>query len=95
MNLEIIYSKSSLSFLAKNTSNITRDESDQLIIKAVKKIYKISIESIDLKALKGEKGVYRIRKGDIRIIFRLDKDGNISVASVNNIDFRDSIYRKS
>lgn len=93
MNIEIIYSKSALSFLDKNISAITRDESDQLIIKAVKKIYKLSIESVDLKTLKGESGVYRIRKGNIRIVFSLDKDGNIVVVSVNNIDFRGNIYK--
>ena len=62
MNLEIAYSKSALSFIDKNQDTLTRDESDTLIIKAVKKIYKLSIESVDLKALKGEKSVYRIRK---------------------------------
>ncbi len=93
MNLEIAYSKSALSFIDKNQDTLTRDESDTLIIKAVKKIYKLSIESVDLKALKGEKSVYRIRKGSIRIIFGLNKNGNISVASVNNIDFRGGVYK--
>ena len=93
MNLEIAYSKSALSFIDKNQDTLTRDESDTLIIKAVKKIYKLAIESVDLKALKGEKSVYRIRKGSIRIIFGLNKNGNISVASVNNIDFRGGVYK--
>ena len=94
MTIEIGYSKSALAFFDKNGSKLTREYSDELIIKAIKKIYKISIESIDLKALKGEIGVYRIRKGDIRIVFRLDKNGNIVVASVNEIDFRGSVYKK-
>lgn len=48
MNIEIGYSKSALSFLDKNQSKLSRNDSDALIIKVVKKIYKISIESVDV-----------------------------------------------
>ena len=65
----------------------------KIILKAIKKIYKLSIESIDIKAMKGEKGTYRIRKGTLRIIFRIDANGTLIVASVNEIDFRGSVYK--
>lgn len=52
-----------------------------------------SVESIDLKKLRGVDNVYRIRKGDIRIIFTLDDDHNIIVITVENIDFRGSAYQ--
>lgn len=92
MNIEIIYSKSALTFLSKNSNKLSIEDSDLLIVKAIKKIYKIGVVSIDLKMLKGENGLYRIRKGDMRIIFFIDKDGNAVVASVSEIDFRGSIY---
>jgi len=94
MTIELIYSKASLKFLDNNPSILNRDDCDLLLIKAVKKIYKISIESIDIKRLKGMDSVFRIRKGDIRIIFTLDKDGNVVIASINEIDFRGSVYKK-
>ena len=34
-----------------------------------------SFESLNLKKLKGHKDIFRVRKGDIRIIFRLKKEG--------------------
>jgi len=33
-----------------------------------------SWETLDIKKLKGYKDIYRVRKGDIRIIFRLKKE---------------------
>jgi len=92
MRVEIVYSKASLSFFEKNKQILSQDESDVLLIKGIKKLYKLSIESIDIKAMKGEKGSYRIRKGNVRIAFRVDENGTIIVASVNAIDFRGNIY---
>jgi mRNA-degrading endonuclease RelE of RelBE toxin-antitoxin system len=92
VKVEIVYSKASLSFFEKNKQTLSQDESDVLLIKGIKKLYKLSIESIDIKAMKGEKGSYRIRKGNVRIVFRVDENGTIIVVSVNAIDFRGSIY---
>ena len=93
MTVEIVYSKAALSFLGKNQQALSRDESDMLLIKGIKKLYKISIESIDIKAMKGEKGLYRIRKGNVRIVFRVNENGTVIVVSVNAIDFRGNIYK--
>lgn len=93
MTLEIVYSKASLCFFEKNKQTLSQDESDALLIKAIKKLYKLSIESIDIKAMKGEKGLYRIRKGTVRIVFRVNENGTVIVVSVNAIDFRGNIYK--
>ncbi len=93
MKIEIEYLKKSLNFFEKNAQKLSRDACDALIIKAAKKIYKLSVESIDLKKLRGVDNAYRIRKGDIRIIFTLDDDHNIVVITVENIDFRGSAYQ--
>ena len=55
MTIDIVHSKASLSFFDKNEHLLSRDECDVLLLKAIKKIYKLSIESIDIKAMKGEK----------------------------------------
>jgi mRNA-degrading endonuclease RelE of RelBE toxin-antitoxin system len=94
MTIDIVHSKASLSFFDKNEHLLPRDECDVLLLKAIKKIYKLSIESIDIKAMKGEKNTYRIRKGTFRIIFKIDANGTLIVASVNDIDFRGNVYNK-
>jgi mRNA-degrading endonuclease RelE of RelBE toxin-antitoxin system len=93
MNLEIGYSKKANKFLEKNSKTITEKEVDTLIISAIKKIFKIEKSNIDLKKLKGKlRGCFRIKKGDIRIIFSLKKD-KILKALINDIDFRGNIYK--
>lgn len=78
--------------MEKNQNKISEEEIDNLIILATKKIFKIEDTNIDLKMLKGElRGYFRIKKGDIRIIFTLEKR-DIVEASIKDIDFRGSIY---
>lgn len=94
MTLDIIYSKKSQKFLNKNSHLIKIENVDKLIILAIKKIKKIEDSNIDLKDLKPNRdNFYRIRKGDIRIIFYIDEDGEILVANVNNIGFRGDVYK--
>ncbi len=94
MNLEIGYSKKADKFLEnKNAKAITEKEVDTLIISAIKKIFKIENPNIDLKKLKGKlKGCFRIKKGDIRIIFTLKRNKILKIL-VNDIDFRGNIYK--
>ncbi len=92
MTVEITYSKSAITFIKKNSAIITKEASDHLLICAIKKLLKLSVESVDVKSLKGEEGVYRIRKGKIRTVFRYDANGNIIVISVHKIDFRGNVY---
>ncbi len=93
MNLEIGYSRKANKFLEKNSKTITEKEVDTLIISAIKEIFKIEKTNIDLRRLKGKlKGYFRIKKGEIRIIFSLKKD-RILKALINDIDFRGNIYK--
>jgi len=44
--------------------------------------------------LKGElKDYLRIRKGDLRVIYRISEDENLIIVKVINIDFRGSVYK--
>ena len=46
----------------------------------------------DIKQLQGQKGFFRLRAGNIRIIFRPDRNANKIV--IENIDFRGNVYKQ-
>ncbi len=93
MNLEIGYSKKANKFLENNSKIITEDEVDSLVISAIKVVCKIEKSNINLKKLKGKlKGCFRIKKGDVRIIFSLKKD-KVLIVLITDIDFRGNIYK--
>jgi mRNA-degrading endonuclease RelE of RelBE toxin-antitoxin system len=93
MNLKISYSKEADKFLKKNKDKLKEAETDELIIEAIRKLFKIEETNIDLKKLKGrERGSFRIRKGDIRIVFSFKKE-KILHAMIKTIDFRGNVYK--
>ena len=93
MNLKISYSKEADKFLKKNKDTLKEAETDELIIEAIRKLFKIEETNIDLKKLKGgERGSFRIRKGDIRIVFSLKKEKMLH-AMIKTIDFRGNVYK--
>ena len=90
-HIEIIYSNRASKFIEKNPKLITLDESDELIVTAVKKLTGENL-NIDLIKMKGHfKNHYRIRKGDLRIIIYVEF-GYINSVNVVEIDFRGNIY---
>ena len=94
MKLDIEYSKKSIKFLRKNPHVISKQKVSQLVSQAVKKLHYSDVVNIDLQEMRGKwKNFYRIKHGKIRIIFSI-KGREILVASVNDIDFRGSIYKK-
>lgn len=92
MTLKILYKKIATKFISKN--KISKDEVDSLVVKSMKKIIKKEDINIDLKKLvTNEQELFRIRKGNIRIIFSFDLDGNVVVCLVENIGYRGDIYK--
>lgn len=92
MNIEITYSRQSQKFIIKNSNLISEETVEKLLGNAAMKIYENQNITIDLKQLKGKyKGMYRIRKGKIRIIFSIKKEA-IVIIFVSAIDFRGNIY---
>lgn len=93
-DLKITYLKKSKKFLDKNSSTITENEVDELIIKFIKKhFYNIDI-NIDYKQLQGNlKDIFRIRKGDIRIIIKVIDNEIIIETIIEDIGFRGDIYK--
>lgn len=93
MNLKIIYLKDATKFLQKN-SILKKSEVDNLVIKAIKKIKLNENNNIDLKKLKGElQNFYRIRKGKVRILFKIVDNEVMIEIIVDNIDFKGDIYK--
>lgn len=92
--IKISYLKKAVKFLKKNSSVITEEEVDKLIIKFVKKrVFGID-NNIDFKQMSGAiSDIYRIRKGNIRIIVRLKDEEIIIEAIIVDIGYRGDIYK--
>jgi len=91
--IKITYLKKATKFLKKN-SIITEKEVDELVIKFIKKHFFNIDENIDYKQMKGSlKDIFRIRKGDIRIIVKVINEEIIIEAIINDIGFRGDIYQ--
>ncbi|MFK5975126.1 MAG: hypothetical protein QM493_01340 [Sulfurovum sp.] len=93
MKLEIEYLKKSEKFFLKNNNILSKVDSTNLIIKAVKKLILKENINIDIKKLKGNLSRYhRIRQGKVRILFELINNKIIIKAIVMDIDFRGDVY---
>ncbi|OYZ85180.1 MAG: hypothetical protein B7Y00_08250 [Sphingomonadales bacterium 17-56-6] len=94
MNLKIVYLKKADKFFLKNSSILSEEETDQLLIKAAKKILLNEDVNIDVKSLKGSlKHLYRIRQHKIRILFEIYNGEVIVELIVEDIDFRGDVYK--
>jgi mRNA-degrading endonuclease RelE of RelBE toxin-antitoxin system len=72
-------------FLSKLT------KSERLIIQNIlRDLLVLKLENYDVKQLKGHKGVFRLRKGNIRIVFIKENETGI----ILDIDYRKDIYKK-
>lgn len=94
MNVKISYSRRSEKFLKGNSKDISEEEIEDLLIKAFKKIFLKKDSNIDLKKMKGVSfNLYRIRKGNIRIVFTITKESEVNInIDINDIGFRGNIY---
>jgi len=94
MKFIIKFTKSSVKFIKKNSSKISKKEVEILIVKSLKKIILKEDLNIDLKKLVDNKNEYfRIRKGNIRIIFSFTKENEIVISIVEDIGYRGDIYK--
>jgi mRNA-degrading endonuclease RelE of RelBE toxin-antitoxin system len=55
-----------------------REEIKAILIKLKNRQFK----SLDIKKLKGREDIFRVRKGQIRIIYRTNKKGNIFILTI-------------
>ncbi len=89
--IEIQYSKQAEKFFAKQRY-LPKSEVRLLLVKAVRHLTKVELSNIDVKFLTGSlQGFYRIRKGNVRIIFSY-RNGTMVIVTVENIDVRGNVY---
>lgn len=78
--MQINYSKQSIKFLKKQETGLRRKIVESINL----------LPSGDVKKLKGTHSQYRLRIGDIRVIF--DRQGNILY--IEKIAFRGKVYKQ-
>jgi len=93
-SIEIHYRKKADKFFVKNSHVLTKAQADQLIIKAVRKIYGDASVRIDLKKMTNMDSYFRIRKGNVRIVFSMKETGDLIVSIVDEVGYRGGIYKK-
>jgi len=92
-DIKLTYLKKATKFLAKNKNILTEEESDELVIKFIKKKFYNIDTNIDYKQMQGEiKDIYRIRKANIRIILKIVNNEIIIEAIIRYIRFRENFY---
>ncbi len=91
LEFDVRYSKQAEKFFQKSHT-LQREEVRTMLVQSVKNLLKIEATNLDVKPLKGAlAGMYRLRKGDIRILFSFQND-EIIIVSVEAIDFRGNVY---
>jgi mRNA-degrading endonuclease RelE of RelBE toxin-antitoxin system len=79
--IELAFTKSAQKFLAKNADRCTKEQVQNLVTKALHRLQG-KPENIDLERMKGKfQTFYRIRFGEIRILFRVE-DGEIIITAI-------------
>ncbi|NPA59941.1 MAG: hypothetical protein GXO30_05695 [Epsilonproteobacteria bacterium] len=93
-DIKLTYLKKAMKFLDKNTSVLSEEQVDELVIKFIKKkIYNIDT-NVDYKQMSGSiSNIYRIRKANIRIIVKLENSVVTIEAIIADIGFRGDIYK--
>jgi len=93
-DIKLTYLKKAMKFLDKNTSVLSEEQVDKLVIKFIKKkIYNIDT-NVDYKQMNGSiSNIYRIRKANIRIIVKLENSVVTIEAIIVDIGFRGDIYK--
>lgn len=59
---------------------------------ALQKIQAKDFAHLDCKKLKGHGDIFRVRKGDVRIILRITKDGEVFILAIERRN--DTTYRE-
>lgn len=63
----------------KKLSQKDREKIDDIVLKIIDKDF----VDLDYKKLKGYANIYRVRKGDLRVIFSVDKSEAINIISID------------
>lgn len=64
--------------------NKLSDEEGSRLKKILNDISNHVFAGLDIKKLKGRDDIYRVRKGKMRIIYKIDKDGEVFILCVDH-----------
>lgn len=78
--------------ISKFLAYLTKKEKDFFLGILFPAIQKLDLERWDVKPLKGYKGLFRVKKGKIRVVFL--KDSIRKKGVIVDIDYRKDIYKK-
>lgn len=67
--------------IAKALKKLSQNQRE-LIKEILVKLKNKQLENLDCKKLKGRNDIFRIRKGQLRIIYRQDDKGNIFILAI-------------
>ncbi len=93
-DIKLTYLKKAIKFLDKNKNILTQSQADELVARFIKKkFYNIDI-NLDYKQMQGGiDTIYRIRKGNVRMLVSIVDNEIIIEAIVEAIGFRGDIYK--
>lgn len=77
--------------IAKALKKLSTKERE-VLKKILENITTKNLTGLDIKKLKGEHHIYRVRKGDLRVIYRVAQNGTTTVLAVerrSNTTYRD------
>lgn len=77
--------------IAKALENLSTKERE-LIKSILLKVKNSSLTNFDVKKLKGYDDIFRVRKGKLRIIFKRENSGHISILAIERRS--DNTYNK-
>lgn len=63
------------------------------VLELLVKIKALKLSGLNVKPLKGYKDTFRVKKGNLRIIFSKHKDGNGIKGTIITVDYRKDVYR--
>lgn len=77
--------------ITKSLRKLTWKE-QKIFKKLLRQIQSGNVADLDVKKLKGSLPIYRVRKGDMRVMYRVSKEGKISLLAVERRS--DTTYKK-
>ena len=76
--------------IEKTLAKLTAKERER-VKHVLEQLKRRNVQGLNIKKLKGSDDIYRVRKGDIRIIYRTDDDGGIFLLGIQRR--REDTYR--
>jgi mRNA interferase RelE/StbE len=68
--------------ISKLLSKLSKKDLNR-IVDTVEKIAKLELEGLDVKSLKGQTGIFRVRIGSFRITFNIDHNKTPNILSIS------------